>query len=137
MPYGAVINRGTVGYLYGYLFHTTYNSTYSVVQELQLQVAKSTNRKSFIFTKETKHLCRKLSVKVGGALNALLMLPLKLRPSADLLPKRVSWLVNGSNAELYLLPPEHHVVKMPGIELISWLWRRWWCWCCSWWCCCR
>jgi len=39
-------------------------------------------------------------VKVGAALNALLLLPLKFRYGADLLPFRVSPMVNGSNAEL-------------------------------------
>ena len=39
-------------------------------------------------------------VKVGAALNALLLLPLKLRFSAYLLPFGASPPVNGSNAEL-------------------------------------
>jgi hypothetical protein len=39
-------------------------------------------------------------VKVWEALNALLLLPLKLRSGADLLPFGVSPPVNGSNAEL-------------------------------------
>ena len=84
------------------MYNKTCNSTYyGVVQYLQLQVAKATTRKSFISIKENKHLCKKkLSVKVGRALNALLLLPLKLRSSADLLSFGVSPLINGSNAEL-------------------------------------
>ena len=104
--YGTVINYGTVPYgtcTVPYLYNKTYNSTYGVVQQLRLQVAKATNRKYFIFIMENKHLCRKkLSVKVGATLNAFLLLPLKLRSGgADLLPFGVSPLGrNGSNAEL-------------------------------------
>jgi len=45
IPHGTVINYGTVRYgtvHVRYLYHNTYNSTYGVVQELQLQVAKTT-----------------------------------------------------------------------------------------------
>ena len=45
----------------------------------------------------------------GGAISTLLLLPLKLRSGAGLLPFRVSPLVNGSNAELKLLLLEHRV----------------------------
>ena len=89
---------GKVPYMYG---TGTCTIKLTIQLELQLQVATATTRKSFIFIKENKHLCRKkLSVKLGGALNALLLLPLKLRSSVYLLSFGVSPLVNGSNAEL-------------------------------------
>ena len=43
----------------------------------------------------------------GGAISTLLLLPLKLRSGPGLLPFGVSPLVNGSDAELKLLLPEH------------------------------
>ena len=45
-------------------------------------------------------------MEVGGASNSLLLLPLKLRSGAGLLPFGVSPLVSGSDAELKLLLPE-------------------------------
>ncbi len=38
---------------------------------------------------------------MGGATNVLLLLPLKLRYGAELLPFAVSSIVNGSNADPY------------------------------------
>ena len=43
----------------------------------------------------------------------MLLLPLKLRSGADLLPFEVSPSVNGSNAELLLLLPEHRGKLIP------------------------
>ncbi len=43
----------------------------------------------------------------GGAISTLLLLPLKLRSGAGLLPFGASPLVNGSDAKLKLLLPEH------------------------------
>ncbi len=50
----------------------------------------------------------------------MLLLPLKLKSGAGLLPFGVSPLVSGSDAELKLLLPEHRMEIIPEKERISW-----------------